>query len=59
MLWLQAFLINTVLIALAQRLPLLTRAGWVHAAALGTTLWGVSVGVVGSPSSSTSRPEAW
>ena len=40
MLWLQAFLINTVLIALAQRLPLLTRAGWVHAAALGTMLWG-------------------
>ena len=40
MLWLQAFLINTVLIAMAQRLPLLTRAGWVHAAALGTMLWG-------------------
>lgn len=40
MLWLQALLINTVLIALAQRLPLLTRAGWVHAGMLGTVLWG-------------------
>ena len=40
MLWLQALLINTVLIALAQRLPLLTRAGWVHAGILGTVLWG-------------------
>ena len=40
MLWLQALLINTVLIALAQRLPLLTRAGWAHAGILGTVLWG-------------------
>ena len=40
MLWLQALLINTVLIALAQRLPLLTRAGWFHAGILGTVLWG-------------------
>ena len=40
MLWLQALLINTVLIALAQRLPLLTRAGWVHGGILGTVLWG-------------------
>ena len=39
-LWLQAFAINTVLIAAAQRLPLLTRLGWFHAAALGTILWG-------------------
>ena len=40
MLWLQALLINTVLIALAQRLPLLTPAGWFHAGILGTVLWG-------------------
>ncbi|EAQ75053.1 hypothetical protein WH5701_08224 [Synechococcus sp. WH 5701] len=38
--WLLAFVINAVLIALAQRLPLLTRAGWVHAGILGTLLWG-------------------
>ena len=29
-----------MLIALAQRVPLLTRAGWCHAAILGTILWG-------------------
>ena len=40
MLWLQAILINSVLIAGAQRLPLLTPSGWVHAGALGTILWG-------------------
>ena len=40
MLWLQALIVNTVLIALAQRLPLLTRLGWVHAGVLGTVLWG-------------------
>ena len=40
MLWLQAILINTALIAGAQRLPLLTPSGWVHAGALGTILWG-------------------
>jgi len=40
MLWLQAILINTVLIAGAQRFPLLTPSGWVHAGALGTVLWG-------------------
>jgi len=39
-LWLQAWLVNLVLIALAQRLPLLTPAGWLHAGALGTVLWG-------------------
>jgi uncharacterized protein (TIGR00297 family) len=39
-LWIQALVVNTVLIALAQRTPLLTRTGWVHAAALGTILWG-------------------
>ena len=38
--WATAFLLNAGLIAWAQRLPLLTRAGWVHAAALGTVLWG-------------------
>ncbi|QBE68733.1 hypothetical protein SynWH8101_1145 [Synechococcus sp. WH 8101] len=38
--WLTALLINTLLIALAQRLPLLTRNGWIHAGALGTILWG-------------------
>ena len=39
-LWIQALLVNTVLIALAQRTAVLTRSGWVHAAALGTILWG-------------------
>ena len=38
--WLSALLIHGVLIALAQRLPLLTRAGWIHAGALGTILLG-------------------
>ena len=38
--WATAFLLNGVLIALAQRLPLLTRAGWCHAGILGTVLWG-------------------
>lgn len=38
--WLEAVLINAVLIAIAQQLPLLTKPGWVHAAALGTILWG-------------------
>ena len=38
--WALALLINGVLIALAQRLPLLTRAGWVHAGVLGTLLLG-------------------
>ncbi len=38
--WLAALAINGLLIALAQRLPLLTRAGWVHAGVLGTLLWG-------------------
>ena len=40
MLWLQALIVNTALIALAHRLPLLTRLGWVHAGVLGTVLWG-------------------
>ena len=38
--WVIAFALNGVLIALAQRVPLLTRAGWCHAAILGTILWG-------------------
>ncbi len=38
--WLAALAINTGLIALAQRAPLLTPAGWVHAGILGTLLWG-------------------
>ena len=40
MIWIQALLLNSLLIAGAQRAPLLTRAGWVHAGALGTILWG-------------------
>ncbi len=39
-LWLSALVLNTVLIALAQRFPLLTRSGWCHAGILGTVLWG-------------------
>ena len=35
-----ALAVNTLLIGLAQRLPLLTRAGWVHAGILGSLLWG-------------------
>lgn len=38
--WLLAFGLNALLIALAQRLPLLTAAGWLHAGILGTLLWG-------------------
>ena len=38
--WLWALALNGLLIGLAQRAPLLTPAGWVHAAALGTLLWG-------------------
>ena len=38
--WLLAFLLNAVLILLAQKLPLLTKSGWLHAGALGTILWG-------------------
>ena len=40
LLWLLALVLNGVLIAIAQRLPLLTPAGWCHAAILGTILWG-------------------
>ena len=38
--WALALALNAGLIALAQRAPLLTRAGWIHAGALGTVLWG-------------------
>ncbi len=38
--WLWALGINTLLIFIAQRFPLLTTSGWVHAGALGTILWG-------------------
>jgi uncharacterized protein (TIGR00297 family) len=38
--WAAALAINAVLIALAQRAPVLTPAGWVHAGLLGTLLWG-------------------
>lgn len=38
--WLTALALNAALILLARRLPLLTPAGWVHAGALGTLLWG-------------------
>ena len=39
-LWLTAMVLNAVLIAWAQRFPLLTKAGWCHAGILGTVLWG-------------------
>jgi uncharacterized protein (TIGR00297 family) len=38
--WLIALALNAALIGLAQRAPLLTRAGWLHAGILGTILWG-------------------
>ena len=44
--WVAALAINAVLIALAQRVPVLTAAGWVHAGILGTVLWG-SLGPAG------------
>ncbi len=40
MLWLTALVVNGVLISVAQRFPVLTRAGWCHAGLLGTVLWG-------------------
>ena len=39
-LWLTALVLNAVLIAWAQRFPLLTKGGWCHAGILGTVLWG-------------------
>ena len=38
--WLNAFLINFVLIFFGQRFPFLTKKGWIHAGALGTILLG-------------------
>tara|TARA_B100000700_G_scaffold323145_1_gene426283 strand:+ start:552 stop:1298 length:747 start_codon:yes stop_codon:yes gene_type:complete len=38
--WLNAFLINFLLIFVGQRLPFLTKKGWIHAGVLGTILWG-------------------
>ena len=38
--WIEALVVNGVLISFAQRTPLLTTQGWIHAAALGTILWG-------------------
>ncbi len=38
--WLNAFLINFFLIFFAQRLPFLTKKGWIHAGVLGTLLFG-------------------
>ena len=38
--WLNAFLINFGLIFFGQRLPFLTKKGWIHAGVLGTILWG-------------------
>ena len=38
--WLNAFLINFILISFGQRLPFLTKKGWIHAGALGTLLLG-------------------
>jgi uncharacterized protein (TIGR00297 family) len=44
--WLVALSSNAALIAMAQRVPVLTAAGWVHAGILGTVLWG-TLGPVG------------
>lgn len=38
--WLLAIGLNALLIAFAQRLPVLTKAGWIHAGILGSLLWG-------------------
>ena len=38
--WINAFLINFLLIFLGQRLPFLTKKGWIHAGVLGTRLLG-------------------
>ena len=38
--WINAFLINFLLIFLGQRLPFLTKKGWIHAGILGTLLLG-------------------
>ncbi len=38
--WITAFVVNGFLVSYAQRFPLLTKEGWVHAGVLGTLLWG-------------------
>ena len=38
--WINAFLINFLLIFVGHRLPFLTRKGWIHAGILGTLLLG-------------------
>ena len=38
--WINAFLINFLLIFLGQRFPFLTKKGWIHAGVLGTLLLG-------------------
>jgi uncharacterized protein (TIGR00297 family) len=38
--WLTALALNALLIGVAQRAPLLTPSGWLHAGILGTLLWG-------------------
>ena len=38
--WVSAFLINFLLISLGQRLPFLTKKGWIHAGILGTLILG-------------------
>ena len=38
--WVNAFLINLLVIFLGHKLPFLTKKGWIHAGVLGTLLWG-------------------
>ncbi len=38
--WIYAFILNSILITISRKSPLLTRSGWIHAGALGTILWG-------------------
>ena len=40
MVWIEAILVNSILVYLFKGLPILTPAGWIHAATLGTLLWG-------------------
>ena len=44
--WIFAFIFNFTLILFAQKLPLLTKSGWIHAGILGTLLIG-SIGIKG------------
>ncbi len=38
--WLVGFVLNTLLILILRRLPILTTSGWIHSGILGTVLWG-------------------